>query len=130
MSPKSFRSLLASGSVAVIAAALVLVAPAEAQIQKVAKTASSTKTWVPTKTPDGQPDLQGVWINATLTPFERPAALAGKATITEQEKVAFEKAAAEARAADGPPREGDPGAYNQAWWMAEALGFPRGKVRW
>ncbi len=29
-------------------------------------------------TPDGHPDLQGVWTNATITPLERPAALAGK----------------------------------------------------
>jgi hypothetical protein len=29
------------------------------------------------RTPDGYPDLQGVWTNATLTPVERPAALAG-----------------------------------------------------
>ena len=33
---------------------------------------SSGKTWVPPKTPDGQPDLQGTWTNATITPFERP----------------------------------------------------------
>src|SRR5580698_8609329 len=58
MSPKSFRPLFAAGSLAVIAATIVLVAPAEAQIQKVAKTASSTQTWVPSKTADGQPDLQ------------------------------------------------------------------------
>jgi len=29
-------------------------------------------------------DLQGVWTNATLTPFERPVELAQKATLTEQ----------------------------------------------
>jgi hypothetical protein len=32
---------------------------------------------VVSRTPDGHPDLQGVWTNATLTPVERPAALAG-----------------------------------------------------
>ena len=30
------------------------------------------------RTPDGQPDLQGIWTNATLTPLERPKELAGK----------------------------------------------------
>jgi hypothetical protein len=30
------------------------------------------------RTPDGQPDLQGVWDNSTLTPLERPADLADK----------------------------------------------------
>src|SRR5579863_2870698 len=36
-------------------------------------------------TPDGQPDLQGTWSNATITPLERPAALAGKAFFTDEE---------------------------------------------
>jgi len=29
--------------------------------------------WVPPRTPDGHPDLQGNWTNATITPFQRPA---------------------------------------------------------
>ena len=37
------------------------------------------------RTPDGHPDLQGVWTNATITPMERPRALAGKATLTDAE---------------------------------------------
>ena len=35
-------------------------------------------TWTLTRTADGQPDLQGVWTNATLTPFERPASMKDK----------------------------------------------------
>jgi hypothetical protein len=114
MSPKSFGPLLASGSLAAMAATILLVVPAEAQIQKAVNISSSTKPWTPTRTPDGQPDLQGVWTNATLTPFERPAELAGKATITEQEAAAIEKRARENRV-DRPPKPGDPGAYNQVW---------------
>lgn len=107
-----------SGSLAAIVTAAVLIAPADAQTrsdnaQKVAKT-SSTKTWVPTRTLDGQPDLQGVWTNATLTPFERPAELAGKATITDREAAEIEKRAS-ATSADRPPPAGDPGGYNQLW---------------
>jgi hypothetical protein len=43
------------------------------------------------RTPDGHPDLQGVWTNATITPLERPAALAGKATLSDAEATAWEK---------------------------------------
>jgi len=40
---------------------------------------------------DGHPDLQGVWTNATITPLERPAQFAAKATLSDAEAVAFEK---------------------------------------
>src|SRR5689334_7987731 len=43
------------------------------------------------RTPDGHPDLQGIWTNATITPLERPAAFANKPTLTDAEAVAFEK---------------------------------------
>jgi hypothetical protein len=47
------------------------------------------------RTPDGHPDLQGVWTNATITPMERPAAYAGKPTLTEAEAKEFEKKSAQ-----------------------------------
>jgi hypothetical protein len=71
--------------------------------------------WTAPHTPDGQPDLQGVWTNATITPFERPAELAGKAFLTEQEAAALEHRSAENRV-DRPPQPGDVGSYNQAWF--------------
>ncbi len=51
-------------------------------------------TWVAPKTPDGQPDLEGTWTNATITPFERPAELADKPVLTPEEAAAAEKLAA------------------------------------
>ena len=42
--------------------------------------------WVPPRTPWGDPDLQGLWTNTTTTPLERPADLAGKALLTEEER--------------------------------------------
>jgi hypothetical protein len=55
-----------------------------------------------TRTPDGQPDLQGVWTNATLTPLERGVVMAitgerialpakTSATVTDAEAAEFEK---------------------------------------
>ena len=52
------------------------------------------KAWSPARTPDGQPDLQGVWTNPTITPFERPAELAAKPVLSEEEAAALEKKAA------------------------------------
>lgn len=34
--------------------------------------AAGAKSWVPPKTPDGQPDIQGLWANYDSTPFETP----------------------------------------------------------
>src|SRR5271154_4137913 len=34
------------------------------------------------RTPDGHPDLQGIWTNATITPLERPPKWNGRPTVT------------------------------------------------
>src|SRR5262249_22151661 len=82
----------------------------------VAQSTAGSRQWTATKTPDGQPELQGVWTNATLTPFERPAALAGKTFLTEAEAADVERRAAVNREEEAPPRPGDVGNYNQVWF--------------
>ena len=77
----------------------------------------SAQTWKG-KTPDGAPDLQGIWNNATLTPLERPPQFAGKPVLTELEAKEFEKQ--ELHNVDGDRRDGDGGtdvnrAYNEFW---------------
>jgi len=47
--------------------------------------------WTPPRTPWGDPDLQGVWNYATMTPLERPRDLAGKETLSAEEAAAYEK---------------------------------------
>src|SRR5256885_10102645 len=42
-------------------------------------------TWTPRLTADGHPDLQGVWLSSSATPLERPAALAGRLSLTNRE---------------------------------------------
>jgi hypothetical protein len=82
----------------------------------VGQTRGGSSGWTPPRTPDGQPDLHGIWTNATITPFERPAALHDKEFLTKAEAEAFERQAANRREEDGPPRQGDVGSYNQFWF--------------
>jgi hypothetical protein len=76
---------------------------------------------------DGRPDLNGVWSFATLTPLERPADLAGKETLSDDEAAAIEKRTLEVqdrdrRDGEGPAGRGSDGrtdldrAYNAFWW--------------
>jgi hypothetical protein len=85
-----------------------------------AKSAAATKekSWTPPRTPDGQPDLEGVWNSSILTPFERPKEFAGREFFTPQEAEEFSKA--ELNRVDGDRRDGggdaDVGrAYNEFW---------------
>ncbi len=48
--------------------------------------AAKNSTWVQGKTPDGQPDFQGTWTNATLIPLQRPKALGAKEFYTQEER--------------------------------------------
>ncbi len=43
------------------------------------------------RTPDGVPDLQGYWTNASVTPLERPKDLGNKAFFTPEEAAAYQK---------------------------------------
>ena len=62
-----------------------------------------------------QSDLQGVWTNGTLTPFERPPALAAKAFYTPEEAAVEERLATERRSSGRKPRPGDVGSDNEAF---------------
>lgn len=68
------------------------------------------------RTPWGDPDLQGLWTGSTLTPLERPADLAGKAFLSEEEAAALEQRADQNRFIERAPGDGDPGTYNQVWF--------------
>ena len=94
---------------------LLMLAPAAGQTG-----APATKKWTAPRTPWGDPDLQGVWNNGTVTPLERPAQLAGKEFLSEAEAAQFEKdsvARQDADRRDGAGTDADVGrAYNEFWW--------------
>jgi hypothetical protein len=62
----------------------------------------AAQNWSAPRTSDGHPDLQGVWTNATLTPVERPAVFAGKATVSDAEARAYETKDLETNNIDKP----------------------------
>lgn len=76
------------------------------------------RRWTQMRTAWGDPDLQGTWTNETITPFERPAALAKTPFLTPAEARALEARAAQQRerSDDAPAQNGDVGTYNQAWF--------------
>jgi hypothetical protein len=68
--------------------------------------------------PWGDPDLEGIWTNATLTTLQRAPELGTKAFFTADEAAAWEKQRVQATNADRPLRAGDVGAYNDAFFDA------------
>ena len=72
-------SLLALGVATALAGAVSLSA-AQA-------VSSASGEWIVPRTPDGHPDLQGNWTNATLTPLERRSGQGPILTPEEVERI-------------------------------------------
>jgi hypothetical protein len=74
------------------------------------------------RTPWGDPDLMGVWDFRSLTPLQRPSALADKAVLTLEEAATYQRERVAAlnkdrRTGDGLSTAGDvANAYNEFWW--------------
>src|SRR5262252_6982818 len=70
-----------------IAGSMIFMSPASGQAPK--KATAPVKTSVP-KTPWGDPDLQGVWNDATSTPLQRPGAVGAKDVLSDEEAAEFQ----------------------------------------
>jgi hypothetical protein len=104
------RSTVTIGLRSVVVAVILLATRTPALAQK----------WTPLRTPDGRPDMQGSWTNATFTPFERPTSLAGKEFFTAEEAAAFEQKRVEEE--NNQPQ--DDIHYDNVLWLREKL--PKG----
>jgi hypothetical protein len=104
------------------ALALFWPSPADAQAPPgtaTKRTATVTNQWLGARTLDGQPDLQGVWDAASMTPLQRPVELGNKEFYTPGEVAAYEKKRAQELNRDrrDGSAEADLGrAYNDAWY--------------
>ncbi len=91
-------------------------------------TAQSRPAALP-RTPDGKPDLQGTFTFSTITPLQRPEALAGKDVLNAEEAAEFEAAENRRQNRDlFDPDKGAPGlgypprsqggvlSYNEFWY--------------
>jgi hypothetical protein len=82
------------------------------------------KKYSPPRTPWGDPDLQGVWNDATSTPLQRPGTVGGKDVLTDEEAAEFQAALAHDLTRDrrdGGPEVDVNRAYNDHWMDARRL---------
>ncbi|WP_428098890.1 hypothetical protein [Candidatus Rariloculus sp.] len=80
---------------------------------------AAADSYKPGRTPDGQPDLQGIWSNAVITPLERPADLADKEFLSEEEAIEYERRRQEETNMDRRSTDAAAdvrNAYNDFWW--------------
>ena len=89
--------------------------------------AQSAGNGTPMRTPDGQPDVSGVFTFRTLTPLQRPTQFEGQETLTTEEAVAFEASERRRQNRDlfdpelgsggyRPRSEGGVLSYNEFWY--------------
>jgi hypothetical protein len=116
---------LASGKLAVMLAVafLATVAVAGQGRSAVAKPETAAKAWTPSRTPDGQPDLQGFWTNATYTPLQRPNNIT-KAFYTAEEAAAIRPGAGGNEPAEPNPDEPENPNIALGKWLAAGPAAP------
>lgn len=97
--------------------------PRKAAAPVAAKTAAAKKAPL-IKTPWGDPDLQGVWNDATSTPLQRPGGVGSKDILTDEEAQDFQQQLASDLSRDRRDGGADADvnrAYNEHWMDARRL---------
>jgi hypothetical protein len=116
-----------SGSALFIVLGLAVAAPALAQVPGGTDAALfAPDGWTVPRLADGRPDLQGIWTNKSVTPFERPEQLGDKAFFTQEEAAEF--VARAQGSGDRDVRSDDVrdvlNAYNDFWWDSGDVVLP------
>jgi hypothetical protein len=101
MQPDFHQGLLTPGTTSMMAIGVVvavavvwLTIPVAGQAPAAgAANRNTAKPYVAPRTPDGQPDLQGFWTNATYTPLERPKGVTREFFTREEALEVMKKAA-------------------------------------
>jgi hypothetical protein len=103
-----------------IALAWLAAAPLTAQAPgQAGKSETTAKPWKVSRTPDGQPDLQGFWTNTTYVPLERPKNVT-KAFYTKEEVAEVIK-----RAAANEAEQTEPGTVADVHYDFTQFGLDR-----
>jgi hypothetical protein len=121
----SRRVLMVLGVVAAIAVVVVLLQIASGPVSGQAQSTNSASAGPASKTPWGEPDLQGIWTRDGEVPLQRPAKYADREFFTDEERAALDsqrtdiisREATEARRKRGTEQDVG-GAYNQAIFIS------------
>ena len=118
-------------SIGLLAAVVAIAIPAAGQAPAPAKSSpkvtaknAATKNPATFRTPWGDPDLQGVWNDATSTPLQRPTGLAEKDVLNDDEAAEFRAQLAHDLTRDrrdGGPEVDVNRAYNDHWMDSRRL---------
>jgi hypothetical protein len=116
--PHPIRSMLGAALAALAAVAVSGSAFAQQPATDNDAAKLAAKNWTVPRLKNGHPDLEGIWTNKSVTPFERPKELGNKEFFTPEEAKEFMAKMGERMNRDN--RTDDVrdvlNAYNQFWW--------------
>jgi hypothetical protein len=121
---KTGRAAVNLALAAVIAVGPLALSTAAQNGSAAKQTVPAKKPWTPPRTAFGQPDIQGVWSNASIIPLERPKDLEGKQFFTPEEMAAYEAKVFARSSRERPPAAGQVGTYNDFWWDGNSKRAP------
>jgi len=125
MRTRLFKSI---GTLAAILSVFVFLKPAQVTVAQEGPTSSATapKAAPTLRTPWGEPDLQGIWMDESDTPLQRPAKYANQEFFTEAQRAELDKERAALLGRDKRVERGTEldvaGAYNAAFMSIKRTG--------